>query len=150
MSEQPTTEYTPGTYNLPPLPPAPKKQPWFKKPAGMIAVFGVACALTGGAIGAAGKPEPEKITVPGPERTVTKEVKVTPPECITAMGLYEQVVSYSSEALGYTKEAMLAASNLDSAGIYAAKDKMTALTPKIQAVTDPLLAAKASCRASAK
>lgn len=124
---------------------------WWKKP---VVILPVAAFVLGSALGLGATPKPVVKEVPGPERIVEKPVEkivtktVTPPECLKAMDLYEQVVDYSSEALGYTKEAMLAASRLDAAGIREQDAKMGELTPKIQAVTTPLLAAKASCRAA--
>lgn len=148
MSENTTPQYTTehGNWGTPPAP----KKPWFKKPAALIAVFGLACALVGGGIGAAGKPEPVTKEVPGPERVVTKTetVEKTPVACLTALDLSEQAIDYAGEALGYTKEAMMAASRLDAAGITAESNKVGALTPKIKAITGPLTAAKAECRAA--
>jgi hypothetical protein len=146
MTEQHTTsQYTPN-YTHAPLP-EPKKKPWWKK---AIVILPVATLVLGLGLGAMNRPDP--VQVPGPERIVNhteeKRVEVTPEACLTAMGLYEKVIDYSSEALGYTKDAMLAASRLDAAGIRAMDAKMGELTPKIKAVTEPLLAAKASCRAA--
>lgn len=130
------------TTTIPSTPQKPKA--WWKKP---VVILPVACLLLGFGLGSKNQPEPVTVTVEKPvEKIVTKTV--TPPECLKAMDLYEQVVDYSSEALGYTKDAMLSASRLDASGIQAMNVKMGELTPKIQAVTGPLMSAKASCRAA--
>lgn len=143
MTEQNTTT-TPAAWQYTPNATPPKPKAWWKKP---VVILPVATLVLGLGLGLNNRPEPVTVTVEKPvEKIVTKTV--TPPECLKAMDLYEQVVDYSSEALGYTKEAMLAASRLDAAGIREQDAKMGELTPKIQAVTTPLLAAKASCRAA--
>lgn len=147
MTENTTTpgHHYPGMNDWPPAPrPAVKPKAWWKKP---VVILPVATLVLGLGLGLTNRPDPVTVTVEKPvEKIVTKTI--TPPECLKAMDLYEQVVSYSSEALGYTKEAMLAASRLDAAGIREQDAKMGELTPKIQAVTSPLMSAKASCRAA--
>jgi hypothetical protein len=143
--------YQPGVppqWNPPTTPP--KKKQWFKNP---LLLIPVGTLLLGLSIGGA-KTETVEVTkeIPGPERTVTKEVKVnvptTPAACIEALSLYEQVVDYSGEALGYSNDALQAAARLDAAGIEAAGSKMKSLTPKLQAMTPKVNAAKAECRAA--
>ena len=150
----PSPNPTPPPYNPQPQPPAyygPPLQPPVKKkrkwilPVGML----VGGLILGSTAGASQVPDPI-VETKTETKTVTETKEVTPKECLKALDLYEELVGYSTEALGYTKEAMLAASKLDAAGIRAENDKMTELKPKIQAVTDPLLTAKSTCRASAE
>jgi hypothetical protein len=147
MSENTTPQYTTehGNWGAPP----PAKRPWYKRAAVLLPAGAL---LLGLGVGSAVQPKPETITkeVPGPERVVTKTetVEKTPVACLTALDLSEQAIDYAGEALGYTKEAMMAASRLDAAGITAESNKVGALTPKIKAITGPLTAAKAECRAA--
>jgi hypothetical protein len=160
MTEQNTTtnHVYPGLNDWPPSenarpPKAPKKK-WFRRPAVLLTVFGLGCALVGGGIGASGKPEPVTVTkeVPGPERVVTKtetkEVEVTPQSCLTALDLAEQGFDYASEAMGYMSAAMTAAGNIDLAGVQQASADLKTVTPKMEALAPKANAAKAECRAA--
>lgn len=118
--------------------------------AGLL-IFGI-----GSAAGASGK-APAAEPKPAPTVTVTAapvekriEVVTTPPACLTALTLSEQAFGYAAEALGYSNDALKAASRLDVAGINAAKDKMDVLNPKIATLSPQLNTAKADCRAAAK
>lgn len=122
------------------MPPAPPKKAWWKKP---VVIMPAAALLLGLGIGSASAKtetvEVEKrVEVPGPERVVTKEVKVnvpsTPASCLEALDLNEQAFSYASESLGYVLKGQYANAN-------AITEKMKALTPRANA-------AKAECRAS--
>lgn len=134
-----------------PLPEHMKRKPrrWFTKP---VVILPVAALVLGLGLGSMNRPDPVQVAVPGPERIVNHDVRVsvptTPAECATAIDLYEQLTDYTSEALGYTQDAMVAASTFDVAGINASTANVKKLTPKIQAIGDPLKAAKAACRAA--
>lgn len=127
------------------------KAPWFAPVA-----IGVLALLTGVGIGASGTPAPVEVVkeVPGPERTVTKtvtkEVPVTPEACLTALDLSEEGFTYSAEAMGYMSDALTAAGNVDVAAMQQANADLTALNPKITALTAPMKTAAAECRAAAK
>lgn len=148
----------PPLVTSPYLSPAPKppvkKQAWWKKP---IVIVGAAALILGLGIGtASAKTETveveKRVEVPGPERVVTKEVKVnvpsTPAACIEYIDLSEQAFDYSSEAMGYMGEALTAAGQMDVAGLDAASQRIKSVTPKLQAMTPDVQRAKAECRAS--
>lgn len=129
----------------------PKKKGWrIRHVAAAYALGGIILGLVIG--GSTATHETVTRDVPGPERIVNHDVTVnvptTPAECATAIDLYEQLTDYTSEALGYTQDAMVAASTFDAAGINKATANVKTLTPKIQALGDPLKAAKAACRAA--
>jgi hypothetical protein len=135
------------------IPPMPTKKPKAKRKWLMPLLLGFAL-LIGIGVGST-KPAPPPVTIEKPvdkivEKEKRVEVPVTPPECIKALALSEQVITLSGEALGYSGDAMKAATNMDVAGIYAANDKIKTVSPKLTAITDPLTSAKATCRASAK
>lgn len=137
MSQNPYPQYTPA-------PPAKKKKQWLPVALVPLAlVFGIA-------VGLGNTPPPVTVTkeVPGPERSVIKTVdkEVTPKSCLTAIDLSEQVITYAGAVLSYSQEAMMSASRLDAAGISLQNEKVKAVTPKLQALTGPLTAAKAECR----
>ena len=127
---------TPGYFQTPP---PKKKQAWFKKP---IVLIPAAAMFVGLGMGAATTPEPKTVEVikevPGPERTVTKEVKVnvptTPAACLTALDINEQAFTLLSESLGHVIDRDYTAANASS-------EKVKALVPKVNA-------AKAECRAA--
>lgn len=142
-SPESTNQYQP----VPPMPEHPPVKPKAKR-RWLMPVLLIAALFVGLAVGSA-KPTPDPVTV---EKQVEKrvEVPVTPPECGKALTLYDQLVTYSTEALGYSNDALQSAAKLDAAGIYAANDKVTALTPKINDLTPLLRSAKDTCRASLK
>jgi hypothetical protein len=147
MTDQTTlpTQFTPA-----PQSEAPKKKRWFTRP---VVVLPIATLVLGLGLGMNNRPDPVTITntVEKPvDRIIKQDVKVTPVACLTALDLAEQGFTYSAEALGYTNEALQAASRLNVAGVNAATEKMKVLNPKISAMTGPMTAAKAQCRASAK
>lgn len=127
----------PGYFQTPP--PAPKKRPWYKQ---RIVLIPAAAMLVGLGMGAATTPEPKTVEVikevPGPERTVTKEVKVnvptTPASCLEALDLNEQAFTGLAESLRLVTER-------DYSGAKANNDKVARLVPKVNA-------AKVSCRAA--
>lgn len=143
-SPESTNQYQPSVPAMPNHPPVkPKaKRRW------LMPVLLIAALFVGLAVGST-KPTPDPVTI---EKQVEKrvEVPVTPPECGKALVLYDQLVNYSTEALGYSNEALQSAATLDAAGIYAANDKVKTLTPKINDLTPLLIAAKSTCRASLK
>ena len=137
MTEQPTTTYPTtehGNWNTPP-----KRRRWFTKPA---VILPVAAFILGSALGLGATPKPveKRVEVPGPERTVTKEVEVevpvTPQSCLTALELNETAFSYLSDSLTSITE-------MDYSAAKASTGKVQALVPKVNA-------AKSECRASAK
>lgn len=149
MTEQNTT--TPSLPGWDPRLEVPKKKQrrWFTKP---VVILPVGALILGLGLGTMNRPAPERIAVPGPERIVTKtetvNVPTTPPECIKALDIYDQVVTLSGEAMGYMNDALQAAGRLDPAGITAASSKLNPLTEKTKALTDPLIAARTTCRAA--
>jgi hypothetical protein len=141
----PTTEH--GNWGTPPQ----KPKAWWKKP---VVILPVAAFILGSGLGAMNKPEPVRVEVPGPERIVEKEkrveVPVTPAACLTALDLADEAFGYAAEAMGFMSDAMTAAGNLDLAAITKANEGLDRTTPKMKALKDPMQAAKAECRASAK
>ncbi len=103
--------------------------------------------------------QPETITsikevikeVPGPERVVTKEVKVevTPQVCIEALNYASEGFSYAGDFADAATEAFEAASELDARGIDAAGVKMNGTTKDLQRLQPKLTSASQSCRAKA-
>lgn len=144
MTEQTiNSEPIPFPEHMRPPAPAPKKPLW-KKPVVFLPVIAL---LAGVGIGS-GNVRTETVTVEKPvEKRVEVKVPTTPAACITALNLGDQALTYAAEAMGYSNDALKAAGKLDASGIYAAKDKMDILTPKISALGDPLKSAKAECRA---
>ena len=148
MSQHFTTPPAVTTDPLP-LPEHMKSKPrrWFTKP---VVILPVAALVLGLGLGTANRPAP--VQVPGPERIVTHTEKVnvptTPAECLKALDLYDQVVTLSGEAMGYMNDALQAAGKLDPAGITAASTKLGPVTEKTKALTDPLIAARTTCRAA--
>jgi hypothetical protein len=140
---QADTSYFPPMPNHPPVKPKAKRK-W------LVPVLMIAALLLGIGFGSI-KPTPDPVTITK-EVPVEKrvEVPVTPTACGTALTLYDQLVGYSTEALGYSNEALQSAAKLDAAGIYAANDKVKTLTPKIDTLAPLLRAAKDTCRASLK
>ena len=117
--------------------PAPKPK-WYKRPIVWLPAVAAIVAFGLGSGSASAKTvEVEKVvekTVPGPERVVTKEVKVptTPAACLEYIRLAEQVYTISAEAVGE-------AAKLNAAGIDRQTQKLGAIKPDLQA-------AKAGCR----
>lgn len=115
-----------------------RKPKWFKRPVIWLPVVAAVVAFGLGSGSASAKTvEVEKVvekTVPGPERVVTKEVKVptTPAACLEYIRLAEQVYTVSADAMGE-------AAKLNAAGI----DRQTA---KLAAIKPNLLAAKSGCQ----
>lgn len=116
---------------------APKRKGW--RIRHIAAAYAVGGLILGSALASAAvKPERVEVTkeVPGPERTVTKEVKVevpvTPAACITALDLNEQAFSGLAESMRLVTEG-------DYAGAKANTDKVSLLVPRVNA-------AKAECR----
>jgi hypothetical protein len=150
MTENNTTQYTPGgspagTYGAPQWnpPTTPPKKPNFFKRHWLILTVGVVALALGSGIGA-GNAKTEtvevikEVQVPGPERVVTKEVKVNvptvPASCLEALTLNEEAFDIASESLGYVSKGQFAAAN-------ASTSRLNALAPKVNA-------AKAACRAA--
>lgn len=153
MTENHPTQ--PPLVTSPYLPPAPRppvrKRRWFAKPAVLIPA---AALLVGLGMGAAATPEPkvETVTVPGPERIVTKtvEVKVTPPECITALDLAGSAIGTLGEIGGLASDGILAAYNRNGPALEAVTGKVNVLNQKITDATPAIGTATRACRASAK
>lgn len=142
------------------IPAAPTTPPTKRKRFNIkYAAIGAGAFIIGSLLGAAGQPEPETETV-----TVTKEVEVpvekiiteqvevevpvTPEACLEALDLSEQGFGLASEAMGYMSDAMTAASTFDIVALEAATAELEVLNPKLTALSDPMNAAKAECRAS--
>jgi hypothetical protein len=143
--------------NLQPLEPEarrsrPSNRKWWRRKWVPYAALGASMLFIGVAIGASGQPDPVEVvkTVPGPTKTVTKEVEVTPAACLKALDLSEQGFTLSAEAMGYMSDALTAASQFDTAAIQQANSDLTELNPKIKALTAPMKSAATECRAAAK
>lgn len=142
-----------------PTPEGPKKESPFEK--GMrygkkpVVFLPVIALLLGIGIGSGNAPEPVTVTkeVPGPERIVEKEVEVqvpvTPEACTTYIDLSEQAFSYTSEAMGYMRDAMEGVSVMDVSVVEKATADLQVVQPKIEALSSEVLDAKAACREAA-
>jgi hypothetical protein len=71
--------------------------------------------------------------------------EVAPASCLKSMDLQNQIIGYSSEALGYATDSMYAVASLDASSINAATRKIEALSPKIEALTPQLDASLKEC-----
>ena len=129
----------PAPWNPPTVPP--KKKKWFTAP---LVLVGVGALVLGTAIGSAGQ---KTVTVPGPERTVTKEVKVptTPAACSEAFSLAEQVFTASASTVGILSDALGAAGRFDVAALQGMPAKIQAQTDLINGINPKYKAAKSSC-----
>lgn len=144
LSYNPATtdpNYQPGIppqWNPPTTPP--KKKQWFKNPLLLIPLGALLLGLSIG--GATAKTETveviKEVKVPGPERTVTKNVEVptpvTPASCLEALTLNEEAFDLAVGALDAISQRDMVTANSYTA-------KLQALAPKVNA-------AKAQCRAN--
>ncbi|HCB59148.1 MAG TPA: hypothetical protein DEP82_14835 [Arthrobacter bacterium] len=128
----------PAPWNPPTVPP---KKKWFAKP---LVWLPVAALVLGAGLGSAGQ---KTVTVPGPERTVTKEVKVptTPAACSEAFSLAEQVFTASASTVGVLSDALTAAGRFDVAALQGMPAKIQAQTDLINGINPKYKAAKSSC-----
>jgi hypothetical protein len=140
-------------YNVPPMPPQKPKTSKLKRfglPVGLL-LLGL---VIGGASGASAVPDPVEVVkeVPGPERTVTKEVKVevpkTPQACLTAIDNAESIIQSSGRVVGIFSEILDAVKTLNVAGIEAANPKIDAETATLNELRPKYQIARDTCRAS--
>lgn len=156
MTEQTTPDldrHSPD-YEFRPFPGSPpanapqKKKRWFKNP---LLLIPVAALIVGFSAGASTTPEPVTVTteVPGPERTVTKEVEklVTPAACTEYIAVSEEAFGYASEIIGYLGSALSGAADFDTAMVEKAAVDMEVVMPKLEALTPKVNATKAECAA---
>lgn len=96
-------------------------------------------------------PGPERVvtkTVQGPERVVTKTVTKSSPKCIEALDLADEGFTIASQSMSAAGEGFTAAGNLDVAGINAAKVKIEATGGELGDLAPSYNMAKAACRAT--
>lgn len=121
-----------------------KPQAWWKKP---VVILPLGTLVLGLSLGTMNRPDPVTVTVEKPVEKIV-EKKVTPVACLTALDLSEQAFGYAAESMGYMSKALTAAGDMDVAAITQASADLKVVTPKMEALSPRVNAAKAECRAA--